>query len=324
MKPTRRVDSGTTWRWWIVPAAVCLVGCKSDLNQQLLERELRYQEDQIYQLQDELQEKCARLERTAGENASLRRQLGVSDTDPAAAPRRAPGRPRPATAAPVPPANSIPDAGSAAPRAPVNSGPPVELAPPVLDNVPPLPANGGANAAPANPIQPVADGGLDLPPPSPAAFDPAARPVDAAGAAESPAGRQLSFAAGLTGTGRATRLVVNPAQTACIDANGDGVSEQLAVVVEPRTDEERMVAPAGDVAITVFDAAQGEGPPIAEWLIPAAEAATSFRPTSRTRGMQFALPWPGQPPAGPHVRVAVRLAVPDGPPLEADATIPIR
>ena len=29
-------------------------GCKSDLNQQLLERELRMQEDQIYQLQDEL------------------------------------------------------------------------------------------------------------------------------------------------------------------------------------------------------------------------------------------------------------------------------
>ena len=45
-----------------VAVALVTVGCKSDLNQQLLERELRYQEDQIYQLQDALAEKCARLE----------------------------------------------------------------------------------------------------------------------------------------------------------------------------------------------------------------------------------------------------------------------
>ena len=51
----------TTW-CALVPAALLLAGCKSDLNQQLLERELRYQEDQIYQLQDELQAACARLD----------------------------------------------------------------------------------------------------------------------------------------------------------------------------------------------------------------------------------------------------------------------
>jgi hypothetical protein len=40
---------------------------------------LRMQEDQIYHLQDQLLSKSARLERTAGENASLRRQLGIGD-----------------------------------------------------------------------------------------------------------------------------------------------------------------------------------------------------------------------------------------------------
>jgi len=79
MKPWRtygRVSSpapGATLTLALVAAG--LTGCKSDLNQQLLERELRYQEDQIYQLQDELQEKCARLERVAGENAGLRRRI---------------------------------------------------------------------------------------------------------------------------------------------------------------------------------------------------------------------------------------------------------
>ena len=43
-----------------------LVGCQSHtLNSQLLERELRLQEDQIYRLQDVLDEKCARLEYVA-------------------------------------------------------------------------------------------------------------------------------------------------------------------------------------------------------------------------------------------------------------------
>ena len=50
-------------------ALACLIsvfaGCKSDFNQQLLERELRLQEDQIYQLQDELSDKCVRLDMVA-------------------------------------------------------------------------------------------------------------------------------------------------------------------------------------------------------------------------------------------------------------------
>ncbi|NDC64246.1 MAG: hypothetical protein EBZ59_09755, partial [Planctomycetia bacterium] len=67
--------------WCLLTAAMIAVGCKSDMNQQLLERELRMQEDQIYRLQDELQDKCERLSRTAGENASLRKQLGIVDAD---------------------------------------------------------------------------------------------------------------------------------------------------------------------------------------------------------------------------------------------------
>ena len=64
-------------------AAMLVAGCKTDLNQQLLERELRMQEDQIYLLQDELQSKAARLERAVGENSSLKRQLGIADSGPA-------------------------------------------------------------------------------------------------------------------------------------------------------------------------------------------------------------------------------------------------
>ena len=95
-------------------AIASLTGCKSDLNQQLLERELRYQEDQIYNLQDELQLASTKLERAAGENASLKKQLGVGDD--AAASRPGLGRPRragPPAPVNVPPAIEIPDGGGA-------------------------------------------------------------------------------------------------------------------------------------------------------------------------------------------------------------------
>ena len=202
-------------------ALVCAAGCKSDLNQQLLERELRYQEDQIYQLQDELQAACARIERATSENVSLKRQLGVSDGD-SATPRRGSVRPRAGLPAPVtvPPALEIPDM----PAAP--GGPPTgPLEPPALEGVPPLP---GAPPPPArtSAVPPAAtDGDLSLPPPADAG------PV-----------RRLSHEELAADAGRATHLVVNAAQTSCLDTDGDGTSDGLSVVFEPRDADERLVA----------------------------------------------------------------------------------
>lgn len=286
-------------------AGAAVTGCKSDLNQQLLERELRYQEDQIYQLQDELQSACARLDRAAGENASLKRQLGMHEGD-SAAPRTAPARPRAELPAPVlvPPAIEIPDAPGGPPTGP--------LSPPVLEGVPPLPGSPPptprTSAVPAD----AAPGGLTL-------------PVSADGGPV----RRLSHEE-LADGGRVSHLVVNTAQTSCLDTDGDGTSDGLAVVFEPRDADERLVAAAGPVSIAVYDPAAGSDPatgeavPIARWDIPAEESLARFRRTSRQRGIAFQLPWPGRPPAGDHVRVAVRLVPPDGTALEADATVAVR
>lgn len=298
----------------MLAGVACLAGCKSDLNQQLLERELRYQEDQIYSLQDELESASLKLQRAAGENASLKRQLGVADGD-SLAPRTAPARARPGgLPAPVnvPPAIQVPDGGS------------VPLAPPELEGIPPLPKQGADAAPPAAPPATANDEPpLFLSPP------PEGQPTAPSAAAPS-AVRRLAHETPLGGEGPPARLVVNLAQTACVDSDADGASEGLAVVFEPRDAEERLVAATGDVAILVFDAAAGtdpatgEGAPIARWDVPAAEAATRFRRTSRARGMQFSFPWPGRPPAGDHVRVVVRVVPPGGQPLEADATIAVR
>lgn len=286
-------------RWAAVISAGCITaaGCKSDLNQQLLERELRYQEDQIYQLQDELQQKCARLDSLAGENTSLRRQLGVGEGDQLTRSRPARGRPGAAAgAAPiaVPPAIEVPEAirGPAAPGV---------LAPPALDNIPPLPVK--PSSAPA--AEP-----MSLPAPADAAKPAAPRPVAVPVAYDQP-----------LADGRPVRLVVIAAATGCVDADGDGTSEGLNVTVEPRDADERLVPATGAVSITAFDSID-PATPLAAWTIPAEQAATHFRRTTRLRGMHFPLRWTGTPPTGDHVRVVVRITGPEAAVLETDAMVP--
>ena len=298
-------------------AAACAAGCKSDLSQQLLERELRMQEDQIYQLQDELHDKCARLDHVAGENQSLRRQLGYGDAAPgregAAPSRGGAGRgpmtlPTPAEPVLVPPAIDLPGSAPAGgpPAGPPGPAAPATIAPPALDGVPPLPVE---------------------PKFSDAASPPAGGVVTAAAvapAADAPVGQPLSHQESLADAGRITHLVVNPGRTECFDGNGDGTSDGLAVVVEPRDGDERLVTAAGDVVITVFDLSGPTGLPVARFEIPAQEALGRFRRTSRNRGLHFVLRWPGSPPPGEHVRVHVTLTTFDAQAFETDCTVATR
>lgn len=314
---------------------VFCLGCKSDLSQQLLERELRMQEDQIYQLQDELQDKCARLERVAGENGSLRKQLGFSDADGPTG-RRGPGMPgmpalpgmpggqtSPATRSGpgqptlVPPTIQIPGApsGAGGSAPPPGALPlPGTIAPPKLDGIPPLPTEPrfpGARSAERSTVTPASatsDVVADLPAASPSA--------------ELPTGRPLSREESLADAGKITHIYVNAARTECFDGDGDGISDGLAIVVEPRDGDERLVTAAGDVSISVFDPAGPTGAAaLARWDIPAGEAIGHFRRTSRNRGLHFVLRWPGPPPRGEHVRVQVSLITFEAAAFETDCTV---
>lgn len=331
-RPTTAIFAGA------VSVVLTVAGCRSDLSQQLLERELRMQEDQIYQLQDALAEKCARLDRVAGENSSLRRQLGVGDREtlpsgrggPRSAPAALPAPrgsdppvfvPPPIVAPSLPAPGALPAPGvppaipGAAPRG-ATPGVPGSIAPPALEGVPPLPAEPrfpGAAAPGRSGVVPVS-GERAATPDEPSRLPPVA---DADGR---PAGPPLSADESIAEAGKIARLVVNASRTACFDGDGDGTSEGLALVVEPRDGDERLVTAAGDVSIAVFDTAAA-GPPVAVWEIPAAEAATRFRRTSRNRGLHFVLRWPGPPPRAPHVRVAVSLTTFDGSRYETDATV---
>ena len=338
---------------FVLATLLSCLGCKSDLSQQLLERELRMQEDQIYQLQDELQDKCARLERTAGENSSLKRQLGFTEGDSPArgrglslpgspsAPPRLPMGPAAGPTQPMltPPAIEIPAArgpvsGSTPPPS-VGAPAPGAVAPPTLEGIPPLPAEprfpGAATPGSSlvTPVSATSTVGSDASVITSAAgaIDSDERSLSGTSepTAESPSDRRLSNEESLAVAGRITHLVVNPARTACFDGNGDGLSEGLAIVIEPRDSDERLVTAAGDVSVAVFDGAGPPGSgPVARWDIPATEAIARFRRTSRNRGLHFVLRWPGQPPQGEHVRVQVSLTTFEATSFETDCTVAVR
>lgn len=321
-----RLHSGRTA---LAAAAVTalIAGCKSDFNSQLLERELRFQEDQIYSLQDELQSKCARLEMVAAENESLKKQLGIADAPTAGSRGAAPT-----------PVRRGPGATSVAPPT---------LVPPTIEDLPPPPRSsvpvdagprfdapgGDAPTFRGGATQPALDG---VPPVSPEpAFPPGG--VNGTGgempsAERDGAVRRLSHEQSVAAASDLTHLVLNPERTECLDGDGDGASDALAIVFEPRDADERLVSTVGDISIAVFEPGagataadpSGEGQRIARWEIPAAEAAGHFRRTSLHRGLHVVRPWPGPPPSADHVRVFVRMTTFEGKAFETEATVPVR
>jgi len=315
----------------IATALVVVAGCRSDINQQLLERELRLQEDQIYQLQDELHFKASRLDRIAVENASLKKQLGIVDPD-ASLPKQVlppPGVAEPAKAKPAapslvpptidaPPVEFVPQPRTGV--APPAAAPATPTQPPTLDGVPPLPGANpglrfrGTSLGPAR----AADGPVFGSP-----VEDAPRPIDPPPtAAVPPPVRRLSHEESAADEQGITHLVINASGSRPFDRDGDGRSEGLAVVFEPRDAEERLVAAAGDVFVAAFDAtAPLDASPVATWQIPAQQALGRFRPTSRVRGLNLELPWPGPPPATDKLRLQVRMTTSEGRSFEREQTL---
>jgi len=336
----RSTHGRATWVSGPVPTA-CLVaalvaaGCRSDINQQLLERELRLQEDQIYRLQDELHQKCARLDREMVENSSLRRQLGMPEgsigpqsaaqapTRALPSPARGGGGLTPPTIEFVPPPSGLGAGGST---------PPPALAPPAVEGPPPPPvfrptSDGPAPSALGDP--PIGPGDR-TPPPSALdesdgpAFAPAPTtlPIEPAPkAAASAAIRRLSYEESLAEQTGIARIAVNPSQSGPFDADADGRSDGLAVVFEPRDADERLVTAAGDVLLVAYDPTSPSAEPIAVWEIPVRQAVEHFRRSSRARGLHFVLQWQGTPPAGESVRIRVRLTTFEGRSFEDEAVL---
>ena len=111
----------------VLMLAILLAGCRSDPNRELLERELRLQEDKIYQLQGHVNDMSASLEACRRENALLKRELGSGEAGQSSPAEELPVPSRPADERPR--RKSSPSAPPAGTLQPPDVSPGVEIDP---------------------------------------------------------------------------------------------------------------------------------------------------------------------------------------------------
>jgi hypothetical protein len=276
----------------LVPPLVA--GCQSNVQHDLVARELRMQEDQIYAMEDYLAQYQQLVCKYRAENAALRRQLGERDEDTLPAPR------------PSPHARNG--------TVPTTNGPAIEAPPPKTNGmqplevpeVPPLEETTSSDAE-MEPESPAADGeaalaagesAMDRVPVTPAvAFEPAARqePIHQV---------WLHGEVVENDTGGGPRLVV---EVELLDAAGQAAefSGRLSLM---------LLAPNGE------GAPQG----LARWDFAPEEVQSALDAAADGHIIRFHLELPSDTPVTDSTEIWVRLLPQDGEKLLAHAAIDLR
>jgi hypothetical protein len=284
-------------------AVALIAGCRSGQQTAMMENEMRWVEDQYYQLESCLQEKCKELESCRLENQALRQQLAED-----AASGRTTNADRQPTRQPVTPRPS-----SRRPRNGTGNGdtaPPIE--PPTVEGVPNL---GGdlpsvlnrADAEEADPSEPIA--------PDPARDTFELPSVDALEGSSSGANQPLVDAT-------VTHVVLNRQLTGGYDFDGHAGDEGILIVAEPRNSAGQFVPLAGGLDISLRDPDARPGrEEIAAWRLDAREAQAKVKQSLLGRGVHLELPWPGAPPEREELTLQVSYTTVDGRTLKTEREI---
>jgi hypothetical protein len=272
-------------------------GCRhADLNRELVERELRLQEDELYRLHDEVATREKLLERARSENTTLKRELQQARAG-APAPRDIMPDMPPAPTDTSPERTPRPDSG--VPTAP--GVPPVIEIPGGLNGPPP--AGAPAHGSSWNPTRGVRR----------AAFE---SPIGA------PADNDNGVSGEEGGDDQVAKIVLNRRFTGGYNADRRLGDEGVIVVIEPRDHRDRLVRRAGDVAVVVIDPAlSGEAARIARWDFTGDKISLLFAKTPRGEGIQLNLRWPARPPEHERLVVFVRYTTDEGDRFEASQSI---
>jgi len=302
----------------IVAALLCLAAaaCRTDPNIAILERELRMQEDQMYQLKDCLEDSQAALEACRRESAALRNRLRGGD-----AADTLPHVSAPATA--VEPGVATPSRTSAEP------GP---VGPPSINLGTPTPSGDVPETLKGRPNRPSSDKPPAPEPPSRSGADRSAESIpgpelpgitdtrDAVGGAAAAGNPPVARG----DSRRVGKIVLNRMLTGGYNGGGRAGDAGVMVVIEPRDAQGKYVAAPADVSIVVVDPAlEGEAARVARWDLAAGEIARLFRQTALAQGIELEMPWPAGPPAHADLHLFVRYTTSDGRKLEANQPIKI-
>jgi hypothetical protein len=286
--------------------ALCLLlsvsGCasyyKDRVNQQLWERELRLEEDCIYRLRWELEDKQRELDEANARANSLNKQTDIlrdrgsgPDTGPPPAfSPSSPGGGRNNEMPRLPPAPGLPDVEPGKPFIPGSSpqgsnSRGVDSTQPELEQRGPVLSQASYTAPDETASRP------------PERLNPDT-PVDS-----------IELNDGLTGE---------------VNSTGEAGAGYLSVVIQERDSHGKRVLGPGDVSIVVVDPAlEGSAARIARWNFDSDEVQQHVRRNHDGGSLQFELPWPS-PPEHSDLRVFVRFTTFDGRRLEANLPIDVQ
>jgi hypothetical protein len=268
---------------WFITAALlgALSGCHRGgaSGSDLVIRDLRLQEDRIFELESYIHKYQAMLESCHRENESLKKALADRSGQD-----ELPRTGGPATdGALTPPTTDIP--GLTPPGVDPGIGP-GGLVPPSVDPGIPLEPNG--------PMQP----GQDEPLVPPGLVPPEVDSADA---------------------GRQVRLVLNKRLTGGLNSDGHPGDDGVMVVIEPRDADGAVVHVPGEVSLMIVDANRtGVDSHIARWDFTNEEATAAWRRTLLGHGMHFSLLWPNKPPETSRLKLYARVKQADGRKLLAE------
>lgn len=120
-----------------------------------------------------------------------------------------------------------------------------------------------------------------------------------------------------------THIVLNPYLTAGHDFDRKPGDDGISLVIEPRNADDRFVPAAGEVSVVILDPAlEGEAARVARWDFDIDEVSRRLKTaSSRERGINLKLPWPGDPPQHSKLHIFVRFLSDEGQQLETDTEL---
>lgn len=293
------------WLFLSLLLLVCGVGCRNRTAQELLERELRFQEDMIFRLEDQVRA-------LAGENELLRHSVVHAPGDTPASSSK-PTTPTPA-----------------APHTPAGPDHPQQpLTPPKVEfnsSQTPIPEYQGPPSVIA-PSPSFSEGELPLLPKS-TSVEPVPKPLRSSShssAATTTPGPSMAAPLNASARSEDVRTVtVNKTETTGWNLDGVPGDEGLKIVVEPRDASGAPLAAAGAVSIVVMDPLkQGAAARLYRWDFDRQEATKAFRNSEAGPAMVFELAWPGPPPEHGQLLIFVRYTTADGRKLNADQEVSV-
>lgn len=283
-----------------------LGGCRNRAAQELLERDLRVQEDIIYDLEDE-------VKALMSENEALR-QMAFSGT-PVEAPARSSSSPASSTPRREEPPR-MPDRGPD-----LNGRPaPDELKPPMIE----LPRTGRAAPFEGPPAIIAPGEGFpegELPGQKPTV------PAKPASLGSSTTGKGPTMAGPTNAVARSEEVMtitLHEQVTAGYNDDGQPGDDGIHVVVEPRGADNQIIPAAAKISAVLMDPLlPGNSARIGRWDFTAEQAGASYAKSDESDGLHLELPWYQSVPEHSELLLFVRYHTADGRKLDADRSVTI-